>query len=128
MCIERQLITAVKGAKRQKHIPLNSYISLNNATFENDNGELESQLIDVLNSNSVEDPLEIITKNEFYRDFEKTINSSLSGLEKQVLLKYMQGNSYNKIAESLDMSVKSVDNAIQRIRKKTTKNMEKIDD
>lgn len=126
LCIERQLITAVKGSKRQKHLPLNSYISLNSANYENEDGEVESQLIDVLNANSIEDPLEIITKIEYYKDVEKKINESLSGFEKQVLNKYLQGSSYNEIAESLNTPVKSVDNAIQRIRKKTIKNIENI--
>lgn len=126
LCVERQLITAVKGARRQKHMPLNSYISLNNASFENEAGEIECQLIDVLNSNAIEDPLETITKNEYYRDIEKKINSSLSLFEKQVLQKYIQGKSYAQIAESLDSPIKSVDNAIQRIRKKTAKNIENL--
>ena len=124
MCIERQIITAVKGSRRQKHLPLNSYISLNNSNFENENGEVESQLIEILNSKTVEDPLETIMKNEYYKDVEKKINKSLSGFEKQVLEKYIQGKSYNEIADSLNAPVKSIDNAIQRIRKKTIKNID----
>ena len=62
LCIERQIITAIKGSNRQKHMPLNSYVSLNNTNYENDNGEMENQLIDVLDSNTIEDPLETITK------------------------------------------------------------------
>ena len=69
LCIERQMITAVKGSNRQKHIPLNSYISLSNETYENNDGEKESQLIDLLSSETVEDPLETITKNEYYQSF-----------------------------------------------------------
>ena len=124
--IERQIITAVKGSRRQKHLPLNSYISLNNTNYENEDGELENQLIDVLNANSIEDPLETITKIEYYKDVEKKINESLSGLEKKVLNEFLQGNSYNEIAESLNIPVKSIDNAIQRIRKKTSKNIENL--
>lgn len=124
LCIERQIITAVKGSRRQKHLPLNSYISLNNSNFENENGEVESQLIEILNSKTVEDPLETIMKNEYYEDVEKKINKSLSGFEKQVLEKYIQGKSYNEIADSLNAPVKSIDNAIQRIRKKTIKNID----
>ena len=63
LCIERQIITAIKGSNRQKHIPLNSYVSLNNPNYENEDGELENPLIDVLNNHIVEDPLETITKN-----------------------------------------------------------------
>lgn len=126
LCIERQIITAVKGSRRQKHLPLNSYISLNNSNFENENGEVESQLIEIINSNTVEDPLETITKNEYYKDVKNKINNSLSGFEKLVLDKYVQGKSYVQIAESLNAPVKSIDNAIQRIRKKTIKNIENL--
>ena len=115
LCIERQIITAIKGSNRQKHIPLNSYVSLNNPNYENEDGELENPLIDVLNNHIVEDPLETITKNEYYSNFEK-----------QVLSKYIEGQSYIQIAESLNSPVKSVDNAIQRIRKKTAKNIENL--
>ena len=126
LCIERQIITAIKGSNRQKHIPLNSYVSLNNPNYETEDGELENPLIDVLNNHIVEDPLETITKNEYYKDVEKAIDASLSNFEKQVLSKYIEGQSYIQIAESLNSPVKSVDNAIQRIRKKTAKNIENL--
>ena len=126
MCIERQVITAIKGSNRQKHIPLNSYISLNNPTFENEEGEMENPLIDVLEVHTVEDPLDTITKNEYLEHIEKTIEESLSSFEKQVLNKYIEGKSYVQIAESLNSPVKSVDNAIQRIRKKTAKKIENL--
>ena len=126
LCIERQIITAIKGSNRQKHIPLNSYISLNNSNFEGEDGEEESQLIDILNANSIEDPLDTITKNEYMQDVERTINDSLSDFEKKVLTKFIQGQTYTEIATSLDSPVKSVDNAIQRIRKKTVKNIENL--
>lgn len=124
LCIERQIITAIKGSNRQKHMPLNSYVSLSNPTFESSDGDEEGQLIDILDSNLVEDPLDTITKNEYYKYVEKTVNESLSDFEKQVLNKYVEGQSYVQIAESLNSPVKSVDNAIQRIRKKTTKTLE----
>ena len=126
MCIERQLITAIKGSNRQKHLPLNSYVSLNNSNYENEEGEIESPLIDILDINTIEDPLDTITKNEYIEDVEKTINKSLSSFEKQVLNKYIQGQSYVQIAESLNSPVKSIDNAIQRIRKKTAKNIDNL--
>ena len=126
LCIERQIITAIKGSNRQKHMPLNSYVSLNNTSYENDNGEMENQLIDVFDSNTIEDPLETITKNEYMKDVEKSINQTLSSFEKRVLTKLVQGQSYNEIAESLNSPVKSVDNAIQRIRKKTVKNIKNL--
>ena len=126
LCIERQIITAIKGSNRQKHIPLNSYVSLNNTSYENEDGEPESQLIDILNTHTIEDPLDTITKNEYYQDVEMAIDKSLSPFEKQVLNKYVQGESYIQIAESLNSPVKSIDNAIQRIRKKTAKNIENL--
>ncbi len=126
LCIERQIITFVKGSNRQKHMPLNSYISLNNPTYESENGDEEAQLIDVLGSNVVEDPLDTLTKSEYYERVEKSINNSLSDFEKQVLNKFIEGQSYVEIAESLNSPIKSVDNAIQRIRKKTTKNIENL--
>ena len=118
MCIERQLITAIKSSNRQKHIPLNSYLSLNTAAYEEDE---DTTLFDTFNAHQTEDPLETITKKEYYKDVEEAINESLSDFEKQVLNRYMQGESYIQIAEKLDTPVKSIDNAIQRIRKKAIK-------
>ena len=126
LCIERQMITAVKGSNRQKHIPLNSYISLNNSTYDNEDGEQEGSLIDILSANTVEDPLETITKNEYYQNVETSINSSLSKFEKQVLGEYLKGKSYVEIAKDLKSDTKAIDNAIQRIRKKTEKKLKNI--
>ena len=126
LCIERQMITAVKGSNRQKHIPLNSYISLNNSTYDNEDGEQEGSLIDILSANTVEDPLETITKNEYYQNVETSINSSLSKFEKQVLGEYLKGKSYVEIAKDLKSDTKEIDNAIQRIRKKNEKKLKNI--
>ena len=123
LCIERQLITAIKSSNRQKHMPLNSYLSLNMSTYNNENDENNSELMEVFNSNVIEDPLDTITKREYYSDVENVIDNSLSTFEKKVLSRYIQGESYVKIAEKLDTPVKAVDNAIQRIRKKTIKNL-----
>lgn len=120
LCIERQLITAIKTSNRQKHQPLNSYISLNTAAYDEDE---DTSVIDIFDSNTVEDPLDMITKREYYRLVENKINTSLSEFEKQVLHCYAQGESYTKIAERLDAPVKSIDNAIQRIRKKATRSI-----
>lgn len=124
MCIERQLITAIKSSNRQKHIPLNSYLSLNMSAYDN-NEENGVELIDTFDSKTVEDPLETIMKKEYYDEIEKSIDKSLSNFEKQVLNRYIQGESYVTIAKRLDSPVKSVDNAIQRIRKKAIKNLYK---
>ena len=126
LCVERQIITAIKGSNRQKHIPLNSYVSLTDNSYENSEGDEESQLLDVISSNETEDPLETVTKNEYYDNVKTTINKSLSNFEKEVLNRYIEGESYIQIAKSLNSPVKSIDNAIQRIRRKTAKNIEKM--
>lgn len=122
ICIERQLITAIKTSNRQKHIPLNSYLSLNISAYEN-NDDDSTELIDTFNSKTIEDPLETIMKKEQYEEIENAIDKNLSKFEKKVLDRYMKGESYIIIAQKLNSPVKSVDNAIQRIRKKAIKNI-----
>ena len=126
LCIERQLITAIKTSNRQKHMPLNSYLSLNMAAYDN-NEDDSVELIDTFNSNTIEDPLETVMKKEYYEQIHNNIEKSLSKFEKQVLDRFMKGESYNVIAKRLDSPVKSVGNAIQKIRKKAVKNMFKND-
>lgn len=121
ICIERQLITAIKSSNRQKHQPLNSYLSLNNSAYDNDDNDEE--LINTFDSKTIEDPLDTIMKKEYIAHIESTIDKTLSGFEKQVLNRYIKGESYVDIASKLDAPVKSVDNAIQRIRKKAIKNL-----
>lgn len=123
MCIERQLITAIKSSNRQKHMPLNSYLSLNISAYDEEDGKSDTSLMDIFNTTLIEDPLDTITKKEYYQDIENTIDKSLSDFEKQVLNKYINGKSYLEIAEDLDTPVKSIDNAIQRIRKKAIKGL-----
>lgn len=123
MCIERQLITAIKTSNRQKHMPLNSYLSLNISAYDEEEGESDTTLMDIFNTTLIEDPLDTITKKEYLQDIEKTIDKSLSDFEKKVLNKYINGKSYIQIAEDLDAPVKSIDNAIQRIRKKAIKGL-----
>lgn len=118
LCIKRQLITAIKTSTRQKHIPLNSYLSLNKNAYETE-GDLE--LIDILNAEVIEDPLDTITNKESVENIENQMQNILSEFEKNVLDKYLKGYSYNQIAQKLDTHVKSVDNAIQRIKKKVSK-------
>ena len=122
MCIERQLITAIKSSNRQKHMPLNSYLSLNMSAYDNEE-ENGAELMDTFDSKTIEDPLETIINKEYYDEIEKSIDKTLSQFEKQVLDRYMKGESYVTIAKKLDSPVKSVDNAIQRIRKKAMKNL-----
>lgn len=121
VCVERQLITAIKSSTRQKHMPLNSYLSLNTAAYDNDDNSVE--LLETFDSNTIEDPLDTIMKKEYYEQVESVIDKTLSKFEKQVLNRYIKGESYQIIAEKLNAPVKSVDNAIQRIRKKTVKNI-----
>ena len=120
LCIERQLITAIKTSTRQKHKALNSYLSLDLSAYDEED---DTSLMEVFNSKTVEDPLDTITKKEYYKFVETKIDKTLSDFEKQVLQRFAAGDSYVKIAEKLSAPVKSVDNAIQRIRKKATKNI-----
>ena len=123
LCIERQLITAIKTSNRQKHQPLNSYLSLSSSAYNNEDEENDSEMIEFFDSHTTEDPLETITKKEYYKMVENAIDTSLSDFEKQVLQRFIKGESYIDIAAKLDSPVKSVDNAIQRIRKKAIKNI-----
>jgi len=120
MCIERQLITAIKTSNRQKHQPLNGYLSLNTAAYDDDE---DTTVLEIFNSHQTEDPLDTITKKEYYKRVEDAIDKNLSDFEKQVLARFIKGESYVKIAEKLDTPVKSIDNAIQRIRKKAIRNI-----
>ncbi len=119
LCIERQLITAIKSSNRQKHMPLNSYLSLNMSAYDNEDDD--TSIYDIFDANLIEDPLDTITKKEYYKDVEQQIDKTLSTFEKRVLNELVNGNSYMVIAQKLNSTVKSVDNAIQRIRKKTMK-------
>ena len=123
LCIERQLITAIKTSNRQKHMPLNSYLSLSASAYNNEDDDSDSSMIEFFDSHTTEDPLETLTKKEYYQTVENAIDKSLSDFEKQVLRRFIKGESYVNIAESLNTPVKSVDNEIQRIIKKAIKNI-----
>ncbi len=123
MCIERQLITAIKTSNRQKHMPLNSYLSLNVSAYDEEESDSDTSLLEIFDSALIEDPLDTITKKEYFQNIEETIQKTLSDFEKKVLNKYINGKSYIEIAKDLDTPVKSVDNAIQRIRKKAIKGL-----
>lgn len=116
ICITRQILTAIKAATRQKHIPLNSYISLNGPAYGED--EKEHLFLDVLESEQKENPETMVIDKEDYTRFEDVIGKNLSDLEQKVLLRYLQGKSYQEIAHDLKKPVKTVDNALQRIKKK----------
>src|SRR5690554_6621283 len=115
LCITRQIITAIKTATRQKHIPLNSYISLNKPIYDE---ECDRTLLDVLTGKKISDPEELLISREELSRIETKIGEILSDLEWQVLMYYLQGKSYQEIAEDLDRHVKSIDNALQRVKRK----------
>lgn len=121
LCITRQIITAIKTATRQKHIPLNSYISLNKPIYDE---ESDRTLMDVISSARVSDPEELIISREEYVNIENKINEILSDLEQEVLISYLQGKSYQEIALDLDRHVKSIDNALQRVKRKLERYLE----
>lgn len=118
LCVERQLITVIRTSNRQKNIPLNSSFSLNGSAYDEED---DISVLDILDTQTVEDPLDTIIKKEYYESVESKIDKNLSQFEKDVLNKYVQGQSYVDIAQSLETPVKSVDNAIQRIKKKAMK-------
>jgi RNA polymerase sporulation-specific sigma factor len=118
LCVIRQIITAIKTATRQKHIPLNSYVSLNRPIYDE---ESDRTLMDVLSEGRVASPEDLIINNEDYLQIESEISGMLSDLEKSVLSSYLQGKSYQEIAEDLNRHVKSIDNALQRIKRKLEK-------
>ena len=124
MCIERQLITVVKSANRQKNIPLNSAFSLNSPIYEDG----DADAMEILDINLVEDPLDTIANKEYFSQMETKIDENLSDFEKKVLIHYKQGKSYNDIAKEMNTKVKSIDTALQRIKKKATKIKNQIDD
>jgi len=118
ICITRQIITAIKTATRQKHMPLNSYISLNKPIFEE---EGERALIETINNDRNSDPEYLFISKEELNGIEGKMNEILSPLELEVLYSYLNGSSYQEIAVTLDKPVKSIDNALQRVKKKLEK-------
>ena len=121
LCITRQIITAINTATRQKHIPLNSYISLNKPIYDEDS---DRTLLDILTAAKITDPEELIISREELLSIESKIGEVLSGLELEVLMSYLQGKSYQEIACDLDRHVKSIDNALQRVKRKLEKYLE----
>lgn len=114
LCITRQIISAIKGASRQKHIPLNSYISLNKPAYD----DSERTLIEVLETEKNLDPQEVVINREQYALIKEVMEAVLSPLEWDVLRGYMDAKSYQQMAEEHHRSVKSIDNALQRVKKK----------
>jgi len=121
LCITRQIITAIKAATRQKHIPLNNYVSLNKPLYDE---ESDRTLLDVIVEGRMSDPEELIINMENVGNIRAKINEVLSGLEQEVLNAYLDGKSYQEIAEALGRHVKSIDNALQRVKRKLEKYLE----
>jgi RNA polymerase sporulation-specific sigma factor len=124
LCITRQIITAIKTATRQKHIPLNSYISLNKPIYDEDS---DRTLLDVISGSKITDPEELIISREEFNDIEEKMGEILSTLEWKVLMSYLEGKSYQEIAVDLKRHVKSIDNALQRVKRKLERYLEKRD-
>lgn len=121
LCITRQIITAIKTATRQKHIPLNSYVSLNKPIFDE---ESDRTLMDVISEESISDPEILMINREEFLGIESKMGEILSSLEWEVLTLYLEGKSYQEIAEELKRHVKSIDNALQRVKRKLEKYLE----
>lgn len=120
LCVTRQIITAIKMATRQKHIPLNSYISLNRPIHEQ---ESERTLLDMIEEAKGSDPLELFIGREEIDYIEVQILDILSELEWDVLSRYIEGKTYQEIADEINRDVKCVDNALQRVKKKLERNI-----
>ena len=118
LCVTRQIITAIKTATRQKHIPLNSYVSLNKPIYEEDS---DRTLMDVVSGVKVANPEDMIISREEFVDIENKMNNILSDLEWRVLISYLDGKSYQEIATELNRHIKSIDNALQRVKRKLEK-------
>ena len=121
LCVKRQIITAIKAATRQKHVPLNSYVSLNKPLYDE---ESDRTLMDVISEEMMSSPEEMLISREDISLIEGRIGDMLSPLEKQVLLRYLDGKSYVEIADEMGRHVKSIDNALQRIKRKLLKYLE----
>lgn len=121
LCITRQIITAIKTATRQKHIPLNTSVSLDRPVFDE---ESDRTLLDVIAGPVLDDPEDLMIHKEDFIRMEEEMNKVLSGLEKQVLALYLEGQSYQEISDGLNRQVKSVDNALQRIKRKLERYMQ----
>ena len=123
LCVKRQIITAIKTATRQKHFPLNSYVSLNKPLYDE---ESDRTLLDVIEGR-VTNPEDLFISQEELERIRNEISTTLSPLEQQVLAAFLNGKSYQEIAEMLDRHVKSIDNALQRVKRKLTKMLEDRD-
>ena len=121
LCITRQIITAIKTATRQKHIPLNSYVSLDKPIYDEDS---DRTLMDVISGAKIMDPEELLIHRERFSNIEDKMTELLSDLERKVLALYLDGRTYQEISDELDRHVKSIDNALQRVKRKLERYLE----
>ncbi|RWR10597.1 RNA polymerase sporulation sigma factor SigH [Siminovitchia fortis] len=121
LCITRQIITAIKTATRQKHIPLNSYVSLDKPIYDE---ESDRTLMDVISGAKILDPEELLIHRERFNSIEDKMTELLSDLERKVLALYLDGRTYQEISDELDRHVKSIDNALQRVKRKLERYLE----
>ncbi|OZM55886.1 RNA polymerase factor sigma-70 [Lottiidibacillus patelloidae] len=121
LCITRQIITAIKTATRQKHIPLNSYVSLDKPIYDE---ESERTLLDIISGSKVMDPEDLVINQEEFDDIEVKMGELLSDLERKVLMLYLDGRTYQEISVDLNRHVKSIDNALQRVKRKLERYLE----
>jgi len=118
LCVTRQMYSAIEASKRKKHSPLNSYVSLY------DKDEEQGSLIETMEDNGQTNPENLLISREYVSILENRLEESLSALEKRVLYLHLLGTDYKTIARLLDKSPKTIDNALQRIKGKTTKILE----
>lgn len=121
LCVTRQIITAIKTATRQKHMPLNSYVSLDKPVYEDDS---EKTLVETMVGPAAAEPEQIVLQQEQQDYIELKMSEVLSELEQRVLALYLEGQSYGEISEQLDRHVKSIDNALQRVKRKLGQHIE----
>ncbi|WP_246247179.1 RNA polymerase sporulation sigma factor SigH [Piscibacillus halophilus] len=120
LCVTRQIITAIKTATRQKHIPLNSYVSLDKPIYDE---ESDRTLLDVIAEHDTSDPEKLLVDREKFVDMEDKMEELLSELEREVLHLYLDGQSYQEISLQLNRHVKSIDNALQRVKRKLERHL-----
>lgn len=117
LCVSRQMYTAIKLSQRQKHMPLNSYVSLY-AVGDESVEERQTPLIDQLQNNKDNNPEDLFLDKEYFHTIEQELSQRLSAFEGRVLHLHLMGEDYRSIAKLLDKSPKSIDNALQRIKQK----------
>jgi RNA polymerase sporulation-specific sigma factor len=122
LCVTRQIITAIKTATRQKHVPLNSYVSLHKCIADE---ESDQTLIDVIPDNRMVNPEEIVLGRQLAHYIDHGMDHDLSRLEAQVLRQYLEGKTYKEMADELQCRTKSIDNALQRTKRKISERMER---